>query len=206
MRQHGDPPGGPGHVDTRAGAVLRRRLRPWRTRPARSGHLQVAGAARSGQLRTRSTAMSTKPARSSTRAGADPRPGRARSPDVTLHLRDKRLQPFTRRRDVRRRHALSQHVPRAGRKPMVTCVIRKRDVRVTNDPLQLPAETQGRREPDLPRSRCPMPHGATAMTTAPPAGVGRRRPPSCPRGSRRRASSGQRTRSPIMPVPFLVCL
>src|SRR5690349_18621041 len=31
---------------------------------------------------------------------------------------------------------------------MVTCVIGKRDMRVTDDPLQLPAETQGRREPD----------------------------------------------------------
>jgi hypothetical protein len=31
---------------------------------------------------------------------------------------------------------------------MVTRVIRKRDMWVTNDPLQLPAETQRRREPD----------------------------------------------------------
>ena len=45
MREHGNPPGGPGHIDTRSAAVLWRLLRAGRSRPGRSGHARVAVAA-----------------------------------------------------------------------------------------------------------------------------------------------------------------
>ena len=54
---------------------------------------------------------------------------------------------------------------------MLAGMERQRDARVALDPLKLLAEPEGGREPDPAALAVPQPDGATAVATAPPAGV-----------------------------------
>jgi hypothetical protein len=54
---------------------------------------------------------------------------------------------------------------------MLTRVIGQRDMRVTEIRSSFLPKPSAVVNPITPASRCPMPHGATAVTTAPPAGV-----------------------------------
>jgi hypothetical protein len=159
VRQRGDPAGGLRHVNTRAGAVRRLRLRISRAGPGRPGHLHGPGGT---QVRPGGDApdgdVHNDPL--GVVLAQQPVPHRPphHLPEIALHLRGQRLQPRTRRPEVHRGDALSQHEHRACREPVLTRVKRQRDMRIGDDPLQLLAEAQRGGEPE--QAEVPLPDAA----------------------------------------------
>ena len=167
MRQRSDPGSGFRHVSARAGAVLRRRLRISEPGPGRPGHLHGP---RGTQVRPDGGALDGDVHEEPRTVVLAEQPVPHHFPEVTPCLRCQCLQPCARRPEVHRGRALDQHERRACREPVLTRVIGQRDMRsgmIRSSFLPKPSEVVN---PITPASRCSMPHGAKAVTTAPPAG------------------------------------